>query len=264
MKHFGVTKGTRVGVAGIGGLGVMGIKLAKALGCHVTAISRSERKRQIAMDAGADAFVATAEPKQMAGANKSLDLLLNTIAANHDVNTYLPLLAVSGTLVAIGLVPEPWSIYSASLLFGRTGVHGSVIGGIKNTQEVVDLCAASSIYPDIKVVPAKEVCWDRRPPSPPRAQLAASVPWQVNRVFELLDRSNEAGVRYVLDIGQTLTEATFGAVAAADPPEFVPPAQKASTKELRDTLVAIVQPVVFFIFGVVLGMMITMPGTRRE
>jgi len=157
MKHWGVKAGTRVGIMGLGGLGGMGVKLAKALGAHVTVISRSETKRAMAMKAGADAYIASDDAAQMSAGTKLLDLILDTIAANHDIMHYLGLLDVSGTIVTLGLCTMPHTVPQLPLIFNRTGVHGSLIGGIRSTQECMDLCAAHEIYPETKIVPVSDV-----------------------------------------------------------------------------------------------------------
>lgn len=208
LKHFGAKAGTRVAILGLGGLGTMGVKLAKALGCHVTVLSRNDSKRKYALSIGADAYVAVGDPEQVRAAGKSLDLILDTISANHDITTYLPLLDVSGIIVALGLCTQPHSVPQLPLIFNRTGIHGSVIGGIKTTQEVVDLCASKKIYPETKVVPVSEL----------------------NRVFESLAAGNDTGVRYVLDIGNTLNESAFAACANVPPTKLPAPSAISKAK----------------------------------
>mmetsp|Transcript_6425 Transcript_6425/g.16463 ORF Transcript_6425/g.16463 Transcript_6425/m.16463 type:complete len:420 (+) Transcript_6425:67-1326(+) len=235
MKHFGAKAGTRIAIAGLGGLGMMGIKLAKALGCEVTVISRSSAKKDYALKTlGADRYIALDDAAALAAATKSLDLILDTVSADHDVMSYIPLLDVSGQHVCLGLCTKPHSVPQLPLIFNRVGVHGSVIGGIKNTQEVVDLCAAKGIYPEIKVVPVKEL----------------------NSVFEKLSASNDAGIRYVLDIGKTLTEEAFGVCAEMDPPDFDKSKPSPSTAELVASLQLPLMNIGFFTLGCCLGMLI--------
>lgn len=198
MVYHKAGPGTRLGIMGLGGLGMMAIKIGKALGCEVTVISRSDAKREYALGLGADKYVASSDPKQMGAAAKSLDLILNTISASHELMQYQPLLDTNGTMVLIGLPDAPFTVPAAPLIFGRQAVAGSIIGGIKATQEVIDLCAAKKIYPETKVVPVSEL----------------------NGVFEKLAASNDAGVRYVLDIANTLTESAFEACAKVPPPDL--------------------------------------------
>jgi uncharacterized zinc-type alcohol dehydrogenase-like protein len=124
MKHFGAKAGTRLAIMGLGGLGGIGVKLGKALGCHVTVISRSEAKRSLALKLGADNYIASADAAQMAGGAKSFDLILDTISANHSLPDYLNLLDTSGTIVALGLCTEPHAVPQLPLIFNRTGIHG--------------------------------------------------------------------------------------------------------------------------------------------
>jgi uncharacterized zinc-type alcohol dehydrogenase-like protein len=205
MKHWGVKTGSRVGIVGLGGLGQIGIKLAKALGAIVTVVSRSEAKRDFAKKCGADNYVSAASAEQMTGASKTLDLILNTIPTGHDFTAYLPLLDQDGTLVMLGIAPEPQAVSAIPLIFSRTGIHGSLIGGIRNTQEVIDLCAKANIQMDTKVVSASEV----------------------NSIMEKLDTENDTGMRYVIDI-ETLKEDC----GVAPPPKFqasaVPAARQTS------------------------------------
>jgi uncharacterized zinc-type alcohol dehydrogenase-like protein len=198
LKHFGAKAGTRVGIMGLGGLGTMGVKLAKALGCHVTVISRAESKRKYAMSIGADNYIAAADATQMAAAAKSLDLILDTISASHPVASYLSLLDINGSIIVLGICTEPFAVPQLPLIFGRNGIHGSVIGGIASTQEVVDLCAAKNIYPETKVVPVTDL----------------------NVVYEALSSGNDSGIRYVLDIANTLNDGAFAACADLPPPKF--------------------------------------------
>jgi len=188
-----------VGIVGLGGLGVMGIKLAKALGASVTAISRGGSKRTFALgELGCDAYVAMDSADDVKAHAKTLDLILSTVSDIHDATSYLGLLANSGSLVNLGLVTEPHSVKQLPLIFQRLSFAGSVIGGIANTQEVVDLCAAKGIYPVVEVVPV----------------------WDINRVYEMLDCGNDSGVRFVLDLQGTLNPRAFDK-CTAPPPEFV-------------------------------------------
>jgi uncharacterized zinc-type alcohol dehydrogenase-like protein len=188
LNHWKCTKGGKtVGVVGVGGLGTMGIKLAKALGNKVVAISTSAKKEQIAKDKGADIFVVSTDEASMKANAGLCDVILNTVSADHQLSTYLPLLAKSGTLVQIGGVTGAHSMVQMPLLFSRLSVSGSLIGGIKETQECIDLCAAKGIYPDCKTVEAKDIdwCWDQ------------------------LTGSNPDGIRFVIDIKKSLENKEF-------------------------------------------------------
>lgn len=188
LNHWGASKGgMTVGIVGIGGLGTMGVKLAKALGNKVVAISTSAKKEAMAKEKGADAFVVTSDPESVKANESTCDLILNTVSAAHDINLYVGLLKKSGTIVQLGGVVEPHSISQFGLMLGRKSIAGSLIGGIKETQEVIDLCAAKNIYPDCKVVEAKDIdaCWKE------------------------LDGSNPDGVRYVIDIKKSLENKDF-------------------------------------------------------
>jgi len=206
LKHWGVKKGTRVGIVGLGGLGMMGVQIAKAMGAVVTVISRSKAKEAHAKGLGADSFIAMADEDSVTGGLKTLDLILNTIAVPHAVAAYLGFLDTDGTIVQLGVVGAPHEICQLPLVFGRNAIAGSVIGGIKNTQEVMDLCAKSKIYPKVEVIPVAKI----------------------NDVFTKLASGNDAGIRYVIDIGNTLTEAAF-TECTAPPPDLSgikPPAPK--------------------------------------
>jgi uncharacterized zinc-type alcohol dehydrogenase-like protein len=173
----------KVGIIGGGGLGHMGIKLAKALGCEVSAITTSPSKADALKKLGADHVVISTDEESMKAHRKSLDLILNTISAEHQVMHYHPLLRTNGTIVMLGLVPQPHSVCQLPLL-GRAGISGSLIGGVQRTQEVVDLCAAKGILPDVEVIPCSKV----------------------NEVFDELSHKSALPRRYVLDIENTLDD----------------------------------------------------------
>lgn len=152
MRHFGVRPGMRVGVVGLGGLGHMGVKFAKAFGAHVTVLSHSESKRGDAMRLGADEFVATHDPAVFERYAASLDFVLDTVSAAHDLNAYLGLLELDGRMVVVGL-PAPTPVASFSVIVKRRSLSGSLIGGIRETQEMLDFCAEHGITCDIEVIP---------------------------------------------------------------------------------------------------------------
>jgi len=135
LINYGVDKGgKRVGIVGIGGLGQMGVQLAKAMGNSVTAISTSPNKKDAAMEIGADNFVVSTSQESMKAAAGSLDLILNTVSAEFDVNLYLPLLAPKGVIVMIGANIKPHSVNQLELMFRNLGISGSLIGGMESTQ----------------------------------------------------------------------------------------------------------------------------------
>jgi alcohol dehydrogenase (NADP+) len=157
LRHYKVAKGQKVGVVGLGGLGHMGVKLAKAFGAHVVVFTTSANKVQDALRLGADEVVNSkneAEMKKQAG---SLHFVLDTVAAQHDINAYLALLKRDGTLTQVGVPAEPLSIHVSSLIFGRKSFTGSLIGGIKETQEMLDFCSKHNITSDIELIPIQKV-----------------------------------------------------------------------------------------------------------
>mmetsp|Transcript_82760 Transcript_82760/g.229753 ORF Transcript_82760/g.229753 Transcript_82760/m.229753 type:complete len:449 (-) Transcript_82760:327-1673(-) len=203
LKAQGAGPGTMVGIAGLGGLGVMGIKLAKAMGCKVTAISRSEAKKGIATAAGAESYIALANPQPAAA--KTLALILDTIPVAHDLGPYKRLLQPGGKLIVLGLVPElGGAVMVDGILGGRASVGASAIGGIANTQEVINLCDKTEpkILPSIQLMPVSEL----------------------SQIYEKLDGSNDAGVRYVLDLQGTLNEEAF-TECTGPPPQLQEPAK---------------------------------------
>ena len=149
--------GMRVGIVGIGGLGQMGVRLAKAMGNTVTAISTSPNKEVAAKEIGSDNFVVSTDPDQMASAGGSLDLILNTVSVNHDLNTYLPLLAGKGVLVQLGLVVDPHPVSQLPLMFQKLSIAGSLIGGLPDTQDCINFCHQHDIVPKIKIVTCEDL-----------------------------------------------------------------------------------------------------------
>ncbi len=156
LRRFGVGCGTRVGVIGLGGLGHVGVKIARALGAHVSVISHSPDKREGALALGADQFVCTRDAaafEQHAGA---FDVLLDTVSAVHDYNAYLRLLRCGGTMVLVGL-PGPAPVRGDVLVHGRLALAGSMIGGIRETQEMLDFCGEHGIVADIELIPIQDI-----------------------------------------------------------------------------------------------------------
>ena len=158
LRHWNVGPGKKVGVVGIGGLGHMGVKLAHALGAHVVAFTSSESKRQDALDLGADEVVVSRSEDEMAGHAGSFDFILNTVAASHDLDAYTTLLKRDGTLCLVGVPEHPHpSPTIGVLIFGRKAIAGSLIGGIAETQEMLDFCAEKGIVADIEMIRADQI-----------------------------------------------------------------------------------------------------------
>lgn len=163
LRRWGAGFGKRVGVVGLGGLGHMAVKLAKAMGAEVTVLSQSLKKREDGIRLGADHYYATSDPETFKKLSKSLDLIINTISAPIDVDAYLRLLAVDGALVNVGAPADPMSLRVSSLIGGRRSFAGSQIGGIAETQEMLDFCAEHGIAADVEVIHAARIneAWER-------------------------------------------------------------------------------------------------------
>jgi len=158
LRHWNAGPGKRVGIVGIGGLGHMGIKLAHALGAHVVAFTTSESKRADALALGANEVVVSKNADEMAGQARSLDLIINTVAAPHDLDAFLQLLTRDGTMVLVGAPDSPHpSPQVFSLIMKRRAIAGSMIGGIPETQEMLDFCARHGIVSDIEMIRADEI-----------------------------------------------------------------------------------------------------------
>lgn len=153
LRHYDVGAGSRVGVAGFGGLGSMGVKIAKALGAEVTVITRSERKADDALKAAADHVLVAGDAAAMRAAARSLEVILSTIPTSHDLNPYLQLLARDGAYVLLGAIePLREPIHGGLLARARISVTGSLIGGIPQTQEVLEFCAQHAIAADVQLI----------------------------------------------------------------------------------------------------------------
>ncbi|HEV2866215.1 MAG TPA: NAD(P)-dependent alcohol dehydrogenase, partial [Allosphingosinicella sp.] len=158
LRHWQAGPGKKVGVVGIGGLGHMGIKLAHAMGAHTVAFTTSESKRQDALDLGADEVVVSRDAEAMAAHARSFDFILNTVAASHDLDAFTALLKLDGTLCLVGVPEHPHPSPSVGvLIFGRRSIAGSLIGGIPETQEMLDFCAERGIVADIEMIRAQEI-----------------------------------------------------------------------------------------------------------
>jgi alcohol dehydrogenase (NADP+) len=176
LKHWKAGPGKNVGIIGLGGLGHMAIKIAKAMGAYVTVFTTSQAKAQDAERLGADKVVLSTDAKQMKSCAKQ-DMILDTVSAKHNVNVYLNLLKVNGSLVLVGLPNEPLEVGAFNVVNGRKSFSGSNIGGIAETQEVLDFCAEHNITAEIELIN----------------------PEQINEAFERLEKS-EVKYRFVVDM----------------------------------------------------------------
>ena len=156
LRRHGVKAGDRVGVVGLGGLGHMGVKIAKGMGAKVTVFSHSPGKREDALALGADDFIPTRDPKVFGENARRFHFVLDTVSAQHDYNAYLRLLRRGGTMVLVGM-PDPVPLAAASLVMQRRHLAGSLIGGIRETQEMLDFCASSGVASDVEVIPIRMV-----------------------------------------------------------------------------------------------------------
>jgi uncharacterized zinc-type alcohol dehydrogenase-like protein len=157
LKRWGAGPGVRVGVVGLGGLGHMAVKIAHAMGAEVTVLSQSLKKMEDGLRLGADHYYATSDPGTFEQLGSSLDLIINTVSAPIDVDAYLGLLAVNGTLVNVGAPPEKLSLDVFSLIGARRSFAGSMIGGIAETQEMLDFCAEHGLVSDIELISADQI-----------------------------------------------------------------------------------------------------------
>lgn len=157
LRHNNVSKGQKVGVVGLGGLGHMGVKLAKAFGAHVVVFTHSASKIADAFRLGADEVVNSNDEDEMKKHLNSFHFILDTVSAQHDINAYLLLLKRDGTLTQVGVPPEPLALQVGSLIFGRRNFNGSLIGGIKETQEMLDFCGEHNITADIELIPIQKI-----------------------------------------------------------------------------------------------------------
>ncbi len=157
LKRWNVKKGTRVAVIGMGGLGHMGVKLAAAMGADVTVISQTLRKKEDGLRFGAKDFYATSDPSTFETLANHFDLILNTVSADDDLNKYLSLLKRDGVMVLLGVPPNPSTVHPFSLIPKRRTLAGSMIGGIAETQEMLDFCGKHNISCDIEVIPISQI-----------------------------------------------------------------------------------------------------------
>lgn len=157
LMHWKVVPGKKVAIVGLGGLGHMGVKIAHAMGAEVTVISQSLRKQHEAKRLGADHFYASSDPQTFQKLKATFDLLINTVSAGIDWNQYLSLMKVDGTMVVVGAPETDVPVSAFSLIPGRRSLAGSMIGGIKETQEMLDFCGRHNIVSDIELTPIQKV-----------------------------------------------------------------------------------------------------------
>lgn len=157
MRHWDVTKGKKVGVVGLGGLGHMGVKFAHALGAHTVVFTTSPGKKEDALRLGADEVVLSRDANEMARHVGSFDFILDAVSANHDINAYINLLARDGNLTLVGAPDKPLAVSAFGLIMGRRSLSGSPIGGIPETQEMLDFCGQHNITSDVEVIAIQQV-----------------------------------------------------------------------------------------------------------
>lgn len=163
LKNWNVGPGVRLGIVGFGGLGHLGLKFAKALGAEVAIFSQSPAKKQDAISLGADDFFDSSDDSPFRSQQKSFDLIINTVSASIDLNRYLELLRLDGTLIMVGLAPEPYPIRAFSMLSQRRRIAGTMIGPISELEEMLEFAAKNEISADVEIIPASYLnqAWDR-------------------------------------------------------------------------------------------------------
>lgn len=157
MHHWNVGPGMKVGVVGLGGLGHMGVKFAHALGAHTVVLTTSPSKKEDALRLGADEVIISKDANDMAKHAFSFDFILDAVSAPHDINALVQLLKIDGTMTLVGAPEEPMPLAGIGLLFGRKTIAGSLIGGIKETQEMLDFCGKHNITSDVEVIPMQKI-----------------------------------------------------------------------------------------------------------
>ncbi|MGY3553125.1 putative zinc-type alcohol dehydrogenase-like protein [Williamsia sp. R60] len=157
LRHWGAGPGKRVAIIGLGGLGHMGVKIAAAMGAEVSVISQSLKKMEDGLRLGAQHYYATDDPATFKQLRGKFDLIINTVSVNFDINKYMGMLALNGTLVELGLPEKPISVRAMSLTANRRSLAGSMIGGIAETQEMLDFCAEHDLGSEIEVIPAQQI-----------------------------------------------------------------------------------------------------------
>jgi uncharacterized zinc-type alcohol dehydrogenase-like protein len=157
MRRWGDLKGKKVGVVGLGGLGHMGVKFAKAFGAHVVVFTTSPGKKEDALRLGAHEVIISTNPDEMQQHAGTFNFILDTIAVDHDINAYINMLGRDGNITLVGAPESPLQVSAFALLFGRKSLSGSLIGGLKETQEMLDFCAAHNITSDVEVIPIQKI-----------------------------------------------------------------------------------------------------------
>jgi len=157
IRRWGKLEGKKVGVVGLGGLGHMGVKFAKAFGAHVAVFTTSPGKKDDAKRLGADEVIVSNNPDEMEKHAGTFDFILDTVSAPHDINAYLHMLGRDGNLTLVGAPDEPLPVAAFALLFGRKSISGSLIGGIAETQEMLDFCGEHGITADVEVIPIQRI-----------------------------------------------------------------------------------------------------------
>jgi uncharacterized zinc-type alcohol dehydrogenase-like protein len=157
MRHWGVTKGKKVGVVGLGGLGHMGVKFAHALGAHTVVFTTSSSKKEDALRLGADEVVLSRNADEMQKHAGSFDFILDAVAADHDINAYIQLLRRDGNITLVGAPEKPLPVAAFNLIMGRRSLSGSPIGGIAETQEMLDFCGRHNITADVEIIPIQKI-----------------------------------------------------------------------------------------------------------
>jgi uncharacterized zinc-type alcohol dehydrogenase-like protein len=157
MRHWGVTKGKKAGVVGLGGLGHMGVKFAHALGAQLVVFTTSPKKKEDALRLGADEVVVSRNADEMKKHAGSFDFILDAVSADHDINAYIQLLRRDGNITLVGAPEKPLGVSAFGLIMGRRSLSGSPIGGIAETQEMLDFCGAHNITADVEVIPIQKV-----------------------------------------------------------------------------------------------------------
>ena len=163
LRHWGVTTGKKVGIVGLGGLGHMGVKIARALGAHVVVFTTSPGKKEDALRLGAHEVVLSRNANEMKKHAGSFDFILDAVSADHDINAYINLLAHDGNLTLVGAPAKPLSVGAFGLIMGRRSLSGSIIGGIAETQEMLGFCGRHGITADVEVIPIQKIneAWER-------------------------------------------------------------------------------------------------------
>lgn len=157
LRHWKIQSGHKVGIVGLGGLGHMGVKFAKALGAYTVVFTTSESKKADALRLGANQVVFSKNEKEMSAHLNSFDFILDTVSAPHDVNSYLALLKRDKSMCLVGVPSQPMEISAINLILSRKSLSGSLIGGLKETQEMLDFCAKHEIVSDIEIIPIQKI-----------------------------------------------------------------------------------------------------------